>query len=220
MGTSRVMHRQTHNIPGTYSIEADYSGRDARRGKDHSEGQNPDSAFSAIEQSEDFRSQNIKDFFKGLSSEAKKDFELHIDLFQCESGTVLFTAAQAPSKVLFLLKGKVRLSLNSNEGERLIIGVAGAGQILGLASATCGCAHQITAEAEFSCCVASIGLQAFLDFILRYPIALENVAHLLSQEYQHVLSQEYLRVCKQLHALDLIWSAGEASLDPTHLSSQ
>src|ERR1035438_9798926 len=101
MGTFRAMHRQAYKMPRTYSIGTYYFGKETRYDKEHSEVQIPVSAFSRIEQSEDIGSHNIEDFFKGLSSEARRDFESQVDLFQCESDTVLFTVAQAPSKVLF-----------------------------------------------------------------------------------------------------------------------
>jgi CRP/FNR family transcriptional regulator len=119
--------------------------------------------------------------------------------FCCEGATVLFAEEEQPCSILFLFEGRVKLSLNSIEGRRLILGFAGPGEILGLTSAISGCPYEITAEAQFPCRIMSLERQSFLDFLEHHPVACQNVARQLSLDYK--------RTCEQLRTLGLSSSA-------------
>lgn len=138
-------------------------------------------------------------FFKSLSSEAISEFESLAVPFNCEGSTVLFTEGREPSKVLFVLEGNVKLSLNSVKGGRLIIGMEGPGTILGLTSAVSGLPYDMTAETQIPCVISPLPRQSFLDFLTRYPTACRNVACQLSLDYK--------RTCGQLHRIGLTSSA-------------
>src|ERR1035438_8846679 len=107
------------------------------------------------------------EFYKCLSIEAMNEFEAVAAPFRCQGGTVLFTEEQEPTSILFLLQGRVKLSINSADGRRLILGIVGPGEILGITSAVSGCAYETTAEAQFPCCITSFQRQGFLDFLMR-----------------------------------------------------
>ncbi len=139
------------------------------------------------------------EFFKSLSLAAISEFESHAAPRCCEGNTVLFSENEAPSSILFLLEGSVKLSLNSPTGGRLIIRFARPGEPLGLASAVSGLPYELTAETQFSCTVTSLPRQIFLNFLIRYPAACLNAARELSLDHR--------RSCEQLHRLALISSA-------------
>jgi CRP/FNR family transcriptional regulator len=139
------------------------------------------------------------EFYKSLPPEAMSEFESHAAPFFCEGTDVLFREEQQPSSVLFLLEGRVKLSMNSIDGRRLIMGIAGPGEILGLTSAVSGLPYEITAEAQFPCVITSLQRRSFLDFLLRYPVACQNVARQLSLDYKGT--------CEQLRTLGLASSA-------------
>lgn len=115
-------------------------------------------------------------FFQGLSAEAQSDFASLATRFQCPGSTVLISEAEKPSGVLFLLEGEVNISMNSSDGRRLLLGIAGAGDSLGLASAISGECSEIRAQATYPCSIASMHRRDFLGFLSRHPIAGENVA--------------------------------------------
>jgi CRP/FNR family transcriptional regulator len=117
----------------------------------------------------------------------------------CEGTTVLFTEEQDPVSVLFLLEGRVKLTMNSNEGKRLMLGIAGPGEIIGLAAAIAGSPYEITAVAQYPCKITAFSRRVSLDFLLRYPVACQNSARLLSIEYK--------RGCEQLRILGLTLTA-------------
>ena len=78
------------------------------------------------------------EFFRGLSNQIMMELVPLAPLFCCPGNTVLFAEEQPPRAVLLLLEGKVKLCMNSIEGRRLILGIVGPGEILGLASAVSG----------------------------------------------------------------------------------
>jgi len=135
------------------------------------------------------------EFFKGFSPQAKSDFASLATRLDCPAATVLIGEEQAFQNVLFLLDGKVNISMNSSDGRRFLLGVAGAGDILGITSAVSGASSEICAEARYPCRIASLRRQDFLDFLLRHPIACHNVAR--------ELSLHYARACARLRMLGL-----------------
>jgi CRP/FNR family transcriptional regulator len=139
------------------------------------------------------------DFYKDLSPQAMGEFESHAAPFSCESTAVVFTEEQEACDILFLLEGRVKLTINSSEGKRLTLGIAGPGAILGLAAVISGCPHETTAVAKFPCRITALPRRIFLDFLLRYPVAFHNSAHLLCVEYK--------RSCEQLRILGLTLTA-------------
>ena len=84
-------------------------------------------------------------FFQDLSAEAQSEFQSLATDFRCSGLTVLISEADEPSSILFLLEGEVNISMNSSDGRRFLLGVAGAGDILGLTSAISG------DSSEFGC---------------------------------------------------------------------
>jgi CRP/FNR family transcriptional regulator, cyclic AMP receptor protein len=139
------------------------------------------------------------EFYHCLSPKAISEFESLAAPFCCEGTTALFTEEQEPSSVLFLLEGTVKLSINSGDGRRLILGIAGPGDILGLNASVLGIPYEMTAETQFPCMITSLQRQSFLDFLLRYPVAWQNVARQLSLENK--------KACERLRTLGLTLTA-------------
>ncbi|MGA3131757.1 MAG: Crp/Fnr family transcriptional regulator [Terracidiphilus sp.] len=152
------------------------------------------------------------DFFKDLSSKAMSEFESLAAPFSCKRATVVFTEEQESCSVVFLLEGRVKLTMNSIEGKRLTVGFARPGEMLGLAAVITGSPFETTAVAHFPCRITALSRAIFLDFLLRYPVAYHNSAHLLSVECKR--SYEQLRILGlaisapvRLARLLLLWSA-------------
>lgn len=139
------------------------------------------------------------EFFRNLSTQAIREFESITEPQRCPRTTVLISEEQEPSDVLFLLEGRVKLSINSIDGRRLILAIAWPGEILGLTSAFSGCPHVITAEAQFPCMIRSLQRQDFLDLLMRYPMASQNVMRELGVDYN--------RTAQRLRTLGLVLTA-------------
>jgi len=129
------------------------------------------------------------EFLRQTSDEELFDFASISERFSCPGTVLILEEGQKPANVLLLLEGRAKLSLNSIDGRRLIIGFASPGEILGLTSAVSGLPYEITAEAQFPCMISSLPRQSFLDFLLRSPIACQNVTRQLTLDYKRTLGQ-------------------------------
>ncbi len=138
-------------------------------------------------------------FFRGLSVKTRSDFELLATQFRCPGTKVLISEKQEPSSILFLLEGEVTISMNSSDGRRLLLGVAEAGDMLGLISAISGDSSEIRAEARYPCRIASLRREDFLEFLERHPTAFQNVTR--------ELCLHCTRACERLRILGLTSSA-------------
>ena len=61
------------------------------------------------------------EFFKSLPPEALSDFKSLEYLAHHSGNTILFLEGETSTRVLVLLEGKVKLSINSIDGRRLIL---------------------------------------------------------------------------------------------------
>jgi CRP/FNR family cyclic AMP-dependent transcriptional regulator len=138
------------------------------------------------------------EFFRSLSGGARRDFETLAHYFHCSGADILIAEEQKPITILFLLEGEANISMNSLDGKRFLLGVARAGDVIGLASAISGCPSEIRVEANFPCKIAGLYRQDFLDFLLNHPNASQNVAR--------ELSALNTRLCERLRILGLTTS--------------
>ncbi|MGA9670191.1 MAG: Crp/Fnr family transcriptional regulator [Terracidiphilus sp.] len=161
--------------------------RRARLGEEY-----PPSTFAPIEWDSSRWPYKTGEFFRGLPESARTDFEWLATPVCCQRATILFTEQQLPRSVLCLLEGRVKLWVDSIDGKRLIVGIAGPGEILGLTAAVSGDRYGMTAESLFPCVIARLDRDCFLDFLVRNAVAYRNVARQLSQEHQR--SREQLRL--------------------------
>ena len=129
------------------------------------------------------------EFFRELPDEALFEFVSISDRFVCPGAALILREGQEPANILLLLEGKVKLSLNSSDGRRLIVGFASPGEILGLTSAVSGYPYEVTAEAQFPCTISLLPRQSFLDFLSRAPVACLNVARQLGVENVRTIEQ-------------------------------
>ncbi len=131
-------------------------------------------------------------FFKGLPCETISDFESVAERSNCPGMTVLITEEEMPGKVFFLVKGKVKLSINSVDGKRFILGMVGPGEVVGLSSAVSGFPYEMTAESQMECKILSLQRKDFLTFLARYPGIWQNVARQLSLQNRHAYEQLHM----------------------------
>src|SRR5450755_3341816 len=154
---------------------------------------------AAAERNEIRAAPRAGEFFRSLPSEALSDFESLEYPAHHSGNTILFLEGETSTRILALLEGKVKLSLNSIDGKRLILRIAQPGEILALNSALSGCPYAITAETLHPCTIAALRREDFLSFLLRYPIAYQGAAR--------ELSLDYTRACERLHTIGLQSSA-------------
>jgi CRP/FNR family cyclic AMP-dependent transcriptional regulator len=119
-------------------------------------------------------------FFRRMSISARREFELLATRIQCAPSKLLIAEDQKPFNVLFLLEGEANISMTSLNGRQFLLGVAGAGEILGLASAISGDSSEIRVVARHPCKIAFLRRQDFLGFLLHHPSASNDIAIELS----------------------------------------
>jgi CRP/FNR family cyclic AMP-dependent transcriptional regulator len=93
----------------------------------------------------------------------------------------LFVEKEPAGFVFLILRGEVKLSINSGEGRRLGLSIAREGDILGLASVLAGGCHDMTAETRYPSVITSLLRQEFLDFLSRHPEVYQPVTEVLSR---------------------------------------
>jgi CRP/FNR family transcriptional regulator len=139
------------------------------------------------------------EFYKGFSPAEIAELESIATPYCCPGTTVLFAEEQEAYNVLFLLEGKVKLTMNSSGGRRLTLGIATPGDVLGLSAVVSGRPYEITAVAQFPCRIRALPRKIFLDLLLHNPIAWQNSARQLGAEYK--------RGCEQLRILGFALTA-------------
>jgi CRP/FNR family cyclic AMP-dependent transcriptional regulator len=151
------------------------------------------------------------EFFSGLSTPAVADLETLLVPVSHPANKVLFSETQSSGSVLVVIEGEVRLSINSTDGRRLSLRIAGAGEVLGLSSTLSGNPYEMTADTLYPAKIAHIARQDFLNFLARHPEAYATVTREVSRSYN--LACEQLRmvglstsVPERLACLLLRWS--------------
>jgi CRP/FNR family transcriptional regulator, cyclic AMP receptor protein len=137
--------------------------------------------------------------FDKLTPETLRELLLMAHVQTREAGEVLFCEADEADYLYIVLEGTVKLSVNSNGGRRLIIGLATTGEFVGVASLLCGRPQEMTAETVYTSKLAVIGRNDFLNFLLRHPEAYRVVSEELGREYN--------KACEQLRTVVLSTSA-------------
>src|ERR1700740_320069 len=103
--------------------------------------------------------------FCGLEPDALAAFDQIKSTQTCVKGTVLFRERQVARGIFLVCQGRVRLSLCSESGHRMMVRVAGPGEVLGLSAAVAGGCYEVTAEALDSLEVAVVRGEALLHFL-------------------------------------------------------
>jgi len=113
-------------------------------------------------------------------------------------GQVLFREGQVAEAVMILCQGRVKLSVSSPEGKKIILGVADPGEVLGLSSVIAEHEYEATAEALEPVQVNVISREPFMEFLRRF----QKVALHAAQE----LSQAQIRACNEIRLIGLAQS--------------
>jgi len=122
--------------------------------------------------------------FCDLPSEALQSFDGIKQLASVPRGATLFNEAKHARGIFVLCEGRAKLSVSSKEegGKRLMLRVAGPGEVLGLSATMSGKPYEVTAEMLDDAQVAFIRRKDLLRFLRDHREACLQVVHLLSQD--------------------------------------
>lgn len=134
--------------------------------------------------------------FDHLPADASQRLEKITVVQQYPSRSVLFHEAHPASGIFRVRSGRVKLSLSSPEGKsRLVLQIAGPGEMLGLGSTLSGRPNEVTAEAMVPCEVLFVPRPRFLQFLREHPDVSTPLVKLLSQDLDG--AYERVRVLRQ-----------------------
>ncbi len=164
------------------------------------------------------RSPDAGDFFNSISAAVLRDFLSVVSPVYCPGNAVLFQEQQPPTRILVLLEGFAKISVNSSDGKRMILWIARPGELLGLSSVLSGIAHKVTAETLQPCRIASVPRQQFLDLLTHHPTVYQSLTRELSLEINRACGQMGIfglssSVAVRVARLLLEWSAGGCVTD-------
>ncbi len=141
------------------------------------------------------------EFFRHLPPNALKSFEMLEHPSVYPANAVLFMENDTPRGVYVLCEGRIKLSISSSDGKKLILRVAEAGELLDMTAAVSGAPYEMTAETLHNCKIAFIRRDDFLRFLMEHPEAYQSLARELSVNYQ--------RACEKLRSVVLTTSVPE-----------
>src|SRR5512140_117466 len=118
--------------------------------------------------------------FCDLPAEALSAFDGIKSIALVQRGEVLFQEGRLPRGIFVLCEGRAKLSVCSETGKRLMLRVAGPGEVLGLSATMSGKPYEITAETLDSSQVVFVKRKDLLKFLRDHREACLQVVHLLS----------------------------------------
>jgi len=120
--------------------------------------------------------------FCDLSTRALEAFDTVKSRLVCPRNTVLFREGQPARGVFVLCEGSAKLSVCSESGRRLTLGIAVPGEVLGLSASLSGSVYEVTAELLDNAQVAMVKRKDLLHFLREHREACLHVVTLLSQD--------------------------------------
>jgi len=141
--------------------------------------------------------------FCDLEPAALGEFDQIKSLETYPRGTVLFREGQIARGIYLLCRGRVRLSVCSEDGRRLILRTATAGEVLGLSATLAGGLYEVTAEVMEPVQVAEIRRKDLLQFLHEHSDVCLQVVNLLSEDLHEaydLVRAVGLRNTRQVHS--------------------
>jgi CRP/FNR family transcriptional regulator, cyclic AMP receptor protein len=120
--------------------------------------------------------------FCDLSTDALDAFDSVKNTVTVPRDTVLFREGQVARGVFVICEGRVRLTVCSEDGKRLLLRVAGPGEVLGLSAVLSGTPYEITGQAIENCQVAMVRRKDLVTFLREHREACLQVVNLLSED--------------------------------------
>lgn len=120
--------------------------------------------------------------FCDLPSEALRGFDEIKEIAMVQRGATLFAEGKPARGMFVLCEGRAKLTVCSETGKRLMLRIAGPGEVLGLSATLSGKPYEVTAEMLDGCQVAFVRRKDLLRFLRDHREACMQVVHLLSQD--------------------------------------
>jgi CRP/FNR family cyclic AMP-dependent transcriptional regulator len=99
-----------------------------------------------------------------------------------QKGTFLFTEGKSPKGIYLLCEGRAKLTICSEQGKRLMLRIAGPGEVLGLGASLSGTAYEVTAELLDTSQVVFVRRKELTNFLRDHQDACMTIVQMLSQD--------------------------------------
>jgi CRP/FNR family transcriptional regulator, cyclic AMP receptor protein len=130
--------------------------------------------------------------FRDMSPDAILGFDQIKEQSVLGKGALLFAEGRPPRGIYILSEGRARLSICSEGGRRILLRVAGPGEVLGLGATLSGEAYEVTAELMDSAPVVFVKRKDLIKYLRNHPPICMDVVRRLSDDlhgaYQRVRS--------------------------------
>jgi len=120
--------------------------------------------------------------FCDMSPDAIRGFDEIKEQAILGKGTLLFAEGRPSRGVYVLCEGRARLSVCSDSGKRMMLRVAGPGEVLGLGATLSGDCYEVTAELLDSAQVVFVKRKELLKFLRDNPPTCMEVVRRLSDD--------------------------------------
>jgi CRP/FNR family transcriptional regulator len=120
--------------------------------------------------------------FCDLPEGALQAFEAMKSVATFPKGSLLFTEGQPPRGVYMLCDGRAKLTVCSENGKRLLVRLAGPGEVLGLGAAITGTNYELNAELMDHSRVAFLRRKELITFLREYPEVCMRIVRTLSKD--------------------------------------
>ena len=120
--------------------------------------------------------------FCDMSPDAIRGFDEIKEQAVLGKGALLFAEGRPSRGVYILCEGRAKLSICSESGRRLMLRVAGPGEVLGLGATLSGNAYEVTAELLDSAQVVFVKRRDLLRFLRENPSICMEVVRRLSDD--------------------------------------
>ena len=127
----------------------------------------------------DFRPDRL---FCDMPLDALQAFDTIKTLSTLPKSTLLFAEGRPARGIFVLCDGRAKLSICSENGKRLMLRVAGPGEVLGLGAAMSGTLYEVTAELLDSSQVVFVKRKDLMKFLRDNREACMMVVQMLSQD--------------------------------------
>lgn len=120
--------------------------------------------------------------FCAMSQDAVRGFDEIKEQSVLGKGALLFGEGRPSRGVYVLCEGRAKLSICSESGKRLMLRVAGPGEVLGLGATLSGDAYEVTAELLDAAQVVFVKRKDLLKFLRENPDICMEVVRRLSDD--------------------------------------
>jgi CRP/FNR family transcriptional regulator, cyclic AMP receptor protein len=120
--------------------------------------------------------------FREMSPDALRGFEQITEQSLLGKGALLFAEGRPARGVYLLCEGRAKVSICSESGKRLMLRVAGPGEILGLDATLSGEPYEVTAELLDAAQVVFVNREDLLKFLRDNPSICMEVVRRLSDD--------------------------------------